>query len=98
MGGHRLQCRGVAAGFLLKGGHLVCLVPYLQGEMMQGLPQDGVGAVVERWRGWTCLSCPRNTVGEWARASGSLGMAAWLLLCCVLWNGVYQHSMYEKIG
>ncbi len=31
--------RMVAVGFYPKGGHLVCLIPHLQGEMMQGPPQ-----------------------------------------------------------
>jgi hypothetical protein len=42
---------GVAAGLQLKGGQLVCLIPHLQGEVMQGTLQKGVGAVVERLDG-----------------------------------------------
>jgi hypothetical protein len=44
------QC-GVIAGFQLEGRHLVCLVPHLQGEVVQGLVQDSTGFVAEGLEG-----------------------------------------------
>jgi hypothetical protein len=46
--GLRGWCCGVTAGLQPKCRQLVLFVTNLQGEVVQGAPQDGVGTVVER--------------------------------------------------
>jgi hypothetical protein len=75
--------------------------PHLQGEVMHGPLQDGIGAVVEQLerRHMSIVHLVEQTLSVSGPGHPEVLVAtAWLLLCCVLWNDVRQHSMYEKIG
>jgi len=52
---------------------------------MQGMLQDGIGAVIERLEQWDMPSRQMKTVGERARASGSISGGRWAgsLFCLV---------------
>ncbi len=53
---------GVAAGFQPEGGHLVCLIFYLQGEVIQGLPAEPCRS----WRGGMSVSPDKHRwCGPW---------------------------------
>jgi hypothetical protein len=63
---------------------------------MQGMLQDAVGAVIEQLEQWNMPSRQTKTVGEQARASGSISGGRQAGHCSVWWKGVQQHSMFWK--
>jgi hypothetical protein len=81
---HGRRCR-VGAGLQSEGGHLVLPVADAQREVVQGMPKDGVGAVIQQLE-WRYVSVPpyKHRRAR-ARSAGSCGggRRAAAVLCLV---------------